>query len=93
MTAARRNMSYQTPGCPVCATRLPDAGPCEWCRSGVPVPACRTCRESGPEGQTLMFATMAITEATCKRLPRLDQIDGSVGARVSPAPAVPERKT
>ena len=58
-------MSDQTPGCPVCATRLPDAGPCEWCRSGVPVPACPTCRESGPEGQTLMFATMAIAETTC----------------------------
>ena len=29
------------------------------------MPACPTCRESGPEGQTLMFATMAITEATC----------------------------
>ena len=29
------------------------------------MPACPTCRESGPEGQTLMFATMAIVEATC----------------------------
>ena len=59
-------MLDQTPECPVCASRDPDAGPCEWCRVGAPVPECPTCRESGPEGQSLLFATTAITAATCR---------------------------
>ena len=42
-------MLDQTPECPVCASRDPDAGPCEWCRVGAPVPECPTCQESGPE--------------------------------------------
>ena len=50
----------------MCASRAPDAGPCEWCRVGAPVPECPTCRESGPEGQSLLFATTAITAATCR---------------------------
>ena len=59
-------MSDQTQDCPECARRAADTGPCDWCRVGVPLPECPTCRESGPEGQTLLFATMTITEATCR---------------------------
>ena len=59
-------MSDRTSECPVCAARAPDTGPCEWCRAGEPVPECPTCRESGPEGQTLLFATTEVTAATCQ---------------------------
>ena len=59
-------MSDQTQDCPECGRRAADMDrPCDWCRAALPLPDCPTCRESGPEGQTLMFATMEITEATC----------------------------
>ena len=51
-------MSDQTQDCPECARRAADTDRCDWCRAGVPRPECPTCRESGPEGQTLLFATM-----------------------------------
>ena len=67
MPGSRRPvLSDQAQACPECARRADAAGlPCDWCRAGLPLPDCPTCRESGPEGQTLMFATMEVTEATC----------------------------
>ena len=59
------------------------------------MPACPTCRESGPEGQTLMFATMAITEASCSEcrdwIRSMEALE--LGYPGSPRSGGPERAT